>query len=224
MRRIVPVLVVALLAATVTKAPAQPPQRRGFRGFGGGSVFLLLQESVRKELQLTDEQIDKLREARDQLRPNFRELRGLSREEIREKIQEMREKSEKLLADILKPEQLKRLKQIELQQQGLMGALRNREVASSLGLTEDQREQLRALQQDFIRAMRDLRESGGDRREMFEKIQEFRKSTEEKILKVLTSEQKAKWKELTGEPFKGEIRRGFGRRGGRGGRPPADRP
>jgi hypothetical protein len=33
---------------------------------------------------------------------------------------------------------------------------------------------------------------------------------------VLTPEQQAKWKELTGEPFKGEIRRGFRRGDGDG--------
>src|SRR5262249_17232863 len=35
------------------------------------------------------------------------------------------------------------------------------------------------------------------------------KATEERLLKVLTDEQKTKWQELLGEPFKGELKRGF---------------
>jgi len=37
----------------------------------------------------------------------------------------------------------------------------------------------------------------------------------EKTLGLLTADQKTKWKEMTGEPFKGEIR--FGPPGGGGG-------
>jgi hypothetical protein len=53
---------------------------------------------------------------------------------------------------------------------------------------------------------------------------ELRKSTNEKVLAVLTDEQKTKWTELTGAPFTGEIRlggEGQRRPGAEGARRPA---
>ncbi len=48
-----------------------------------------------------------------------------------------------------------------------------------------------------------------DRRKM-QKMQEFRKSQTDKYMNVLSAEQKAKWKQLIGEEFKGKIEfRGF---------------
>ena len=40
------------------------------------------------------------------------------------------------------------------------------------------------------------------------KMDDVRKNSGEKLLAVLSPEQKAKWTELQGEPFKGEIRVG----------------
>jgi Spy/CpxP family protein refolding chaperone len=56
------------------------------------------------------------------------------------------------------------------------------------------------------------------REKQFEKIDVLRKTTDEKLLGVLTQKQLAKWEELQGESFSGEI---FGPgRFGRGGPPP----
>ena len=54
------------------------------------------------------------------------------------------EKQLKQLAEILKPDQMERLKQIDLQMQG-PAALRNPEVIAALGLTLEQREKLGAI-------------------------------------------------------------------------------
>jgi len=48
-------------------------------------------------------------------------------------------------------------------------------------------------------------------------MQETQKANNEKAVALLTDAQKAKWKELTGEPFKGSLNAGFG--GGRRQRP-----
>jgi hypothetical protein len=53
--------------------------------------------------------------------------------------------------------------------------------------------------------------------ESMEKMNDLRTGTDEKLLAVLNDKQKAKWKELQGEPFKME----WGGRG-RGGRGPSD--
>jgi hypothetical protein len=45
-------------------------------------------------------------------------------------------------------------------------------------------------------------------------MEALNKKNQEKVMKVLTEEQQATWKTLTGEPFKGELQ--FGPPGGRG--------
>jgi hypothetical protein len=110
------------------------------------------------------------------------------------------------VAEILKPEQLKRVKQISLQQQGAQ-SLSNLEVASALKLTDEQSSKIKRIQEE-TRTARGQRGQRGQRdEEMLKKLAEARKATNEKLMNVLTDEQKAKWKELTGEPFKGEISR-----------------
>ena len=49
---------------------------------------------------------------------------------------------------------------------------------------------------------------------MAKKMQELQKDATTKAMKVLSSEQKTKWKEMTGEPFKGQITFGQPRRRG----------
>jgi hypothetical protein len=80
----------ALLLVAYAAAPAQQFGGGGFGGFGGGQqdiTTLLRNASVKKEIKLTDEQLEKVPAA-----------------------------VLKALGDVLTPEQLTRLKQIDLQQ------------------------------------------------------------------------------------------------------------
>jgi Spy/CpxP family protein refolding chaperone len=190
----------------------QRGQRGGFGGFGGGTVFLLNQKSVQDELKLSDEQITKAKELSDKQRESFRGQRGQRGqrdEEARKKLEEARQATEKAVAEILKPEQLKRVKQISLQQQGAR-ALNNPDVATALKLSDVQKEKLKSIRGEAQTA-RGQRGQGGQRGQRSEeerkKQEEARKATNEKLMNVLTAEQKTKWKEMTGEPFKGEISR-----------------
>jgi Spy/CpxP family protein refolding chaperone len=208
MRR-VGVLVLVLGAAAMTAAPAWA-QRGGGGGRGGpgggGPMFLLTQKSVQDELKLAPDQVEKIKELAQKQQEAFAGLRDLSQEERQAKMREMRQANDKALAEVLKPEQMKRLRQINLQQMGAM-ALGNAETAKTLGLTDEQKEKIKAIGDDARKEMQELRQSGGDPDDVRKKTEEIRKSSGEKMMAVLTDEQKAKWKELAGEPFKGEIRR-----------------
>ena len=202
-------LAAAVVAMAVSPALAQQQRQRqgGGRGFGGGGVMNLLgQESVQKELKLSDEQVKKIQELGTKQREAFQGLRDLSQEERRTKMQELTKANDKAIGEILKPNQLKRARQIALQRQGATAVL-NEDVAKSLNITDDQKQKIREIQ---AKAREESQGAGFDE-EGRKKREEVRKQTNEKVMALLTAEQKTKLKEMQGEPFTGEIRFG-GRR------------
>jgi Spy/CpxP family protein refolding chaperone len=191
-------------------------QRGGFGGGGGG--FLLANKSVQDELKLSQEQLDKIKEHNEKQMEKFQALKELPKEERKEKRQalakEMTAENEKFAKEILKPEQHKRFKQIEYQAAGLR-AFEMPDVASALKLTDEQKEDIKKLQEDTDRDIREMLKEGGKEnfKENFKKAAGMRKDAMTKAVGLLKPEQKEEWKKLTGEPF--EVRfEGF--RGGRG--------
>jgi hypothetical protein len=226
------VFVVGVALLLVVPAMAQQRQRgqgqgRGGRGggFGGpGLAGLIRNEGVQKELGLTSDQTQKAEEAVQKVSEKYQDeratLRDLSPEERREKMTALNTKindeSLKALHDVLKPEQLKRLKQVELQQRG-PDALTDPEIQSKLNLTSDQKSKIKTIAADYAAERGQLfqgaRGGGGDFQEAQKKMTAMRKATMEKISDVLTSAQKETWKEMTGTPFEVQFQ-GRGRRGG----------
>jgi Spy/CpxP family protein refolding chaperone len=209
-------LAAAVVVMAVSPALAQEQQRQrqrggGFGGFGGGTLFLLTQKSVQEELKLSDEQVKKVTELQEKQREGFQGFQDLSQEERRTKMQEMTKAQNEAIAKLLKPEQLKRAKQISLQQQvrfGIAFVVSNEEIAKELKITDDQKAKLEEIRGKMREEMQGL----GRDEEGAKKRQEIMKATNEKVEGVLTAEQKAKLKELQGEQFKGEIQRPqFGR-------------
>jgi hypothetical protein len=139
-------------------------------------------------------------------------LRDLSPEERREKMQEMQkaatEAAEKFMKEHFKPEQTKRMKEITLQQGGLM-AFNNEEVQKQLKLTDEQKDKIRTLAEDFNNDRRELFQGGGEPQENMRKMQALSKEYLAKAVQVLNDDQKAQWKEMTGKPF--ELRMEFRR-------------
>jgi hypothetical protein len=176
-------------------------------------VMLLGQKSVQEELKLSGDQIKKAEELAAKQRETLQSLRDLDQEERGKKMQEINQANQKSLAEILKPNQVKRLRQISLQLAGAQ-AFNNPEVAAELKLTDDQKEKIREIRQQTNQQAQSIRENTSDRTEARQKVEQLNKSTAGKVIGLLTAEQKEKWKELIGEPFKGEIIRG--RRGGAG--------
>lgn len=190
-------------------------QGRGMQGGPGmgGPMMLLGIEDVRKELKLDDGQIKKFEEVASKQREMMRDFRDMSPEERREKMQEIT----KEVTGILNADQQKRLKQLQYQSQGIVAALGTEEVRKEIGLSEDQQSQVRSINEDMRAQQREMFQGGGgggDRQEMMRKMEEMRKSTETKVMGVLNDTQKAKWKEMQGEPFKGNLRPQMPRRGG----------
>ena len=227
------VFAIALCASDVlAQGPGRGGRQRGARGGGpGGGVSadqLLRSEAVQNELEMTEEQKESLKEMagngprmdRDAIRA---ELEGLSDEERADKIKEMRASREKermeKLEEVLLPHQMERLQQISVQAAARGGAraLMSGKLAEELGITDDQKEELREKSEEL-------------QKEFQEKVNELRAEMQKKLVESLTSEQQAKLKEISGEDFTfeqpqrgdrfaGGMRGGQqGRRGGAGGR------
>jgi hypothetical protein len=218
-------LAVALAVGTAVPSQAQG-QGRGFRGRGGfgGPGFLLRMPEVQKELKLEAAQVELLN-ALQHNRPQFNreEFQNLSQDERRKRFEAMRAEQEKKVAEILNKDQVARLKQLELQQEGVR-ALGRTEVANALKLSADQKskidkineEERAAMQQAFqgFRNNNGQQPSQEDRRAAFEKIQAMRTANEAKILGVLTDGQKKQFEAMQGPKFTfPERRRGRGNNG-----------
>ena len=175
-------------------------------GGGGGSLFLLTQKSVQDELKLSEEQVKKVTALEEKQREGFKGFKDLSKEDRKTKMEERAKETKKSVDEILKPEQVKRLKQISLQQSGSR-AFSEPEVAEALKLSDEQKEKIKTIQEDAAKEMRGLFTPDGDRAEARKKMEAARKATDEKVQGVLSAEQKSKFKDLAGEPFKGEIKR-----------------
>ncbi|WZP00881.1 hypothetical protein EP7_002539 [Isosphaeraceae bacterium EP7] len=203
-----PLLAFGLMALISTPALAQQG-RGGFGGGFGGGAMLLTNEGVQKELKLEDDQVSKVKTLADELRTKsrdgFQSLQSLEGEERGKKMQELaKENSEALhkgLAEILKPDQVKRFKQIEWQQQGA-NVLANAHVAETLKLNDEQKTKVKDLLAGHSKQQRELFQAAqGDRETIREKMTALQKETKEKGLALLTAEQKSSLDNLLGSPY-----------------------
>jgi Spy/CpxP family protein refolding chaperone len=252
-------VVVAMCLATTVLAqppggqrPGGPPGLGFGFGFGGGLgelLGLLRNEQVQKEVGITAEQRSKLEEAgrqlmeqgREQFRQQFQGMRDLSPEERRQRFAQLMDESRARVEEVLKPvltaEQMARLRQIELQvaMQGPRGVrtLLRKDVASALGLTEEQVKQIEALADRINEQMREAFQPGAgpeQREQMRAKMEQLRTQARAEVEKILTQEQLGKLKELLGAPFRMEMpgppgfRRGEGGPGPGGAPPGGERP
>ena len=172
-----------ILGATL--ASGQQPFGGRFGGGAGGAggadpLALLRNEQVRRELDVTDEQVEQLPDA-----------------------------VSKALKGVLNEKQVQRLRQIELQQRGPQ-AFQDKQVQQQLKLNEDQVQNITNILTDQRREMEEMFKGGirgGFNKEAFGKMATMRKETNEKVMGVLTSDQRKAYKQMLGEEFKLERQR-----------------
>jgi hypothetical protein len=191
-------VIAAITVALLLGAPALAQ----FRGGGG---ILATNASVQKELKLTDEQVEKVKTAAKDLLTSLKDSfpgKDATAEQRAEFAKKSSEVRNKVLAGILKPAQMKRLRQIELQQSGPTDADSQKE----LGLSDEQKTKIKEIADKSREERRDLGKGFKDNpKETQEKMAKLTKDTTEKELAVLTDAQKKQWKEMTGEPFEVKI-------------------
>jgi len=126
-----------------------------------------------------------------------------------EKMTKLNDETKVAVEGVLKPDQAKRLKQITYQIQG-PAAFEDKEVQTALKFTDEQKEKVKAIVDEFnkdrMEIMRSGFQPGGDREEMqkrreenMKKVAALTKETDEKVGEKLTDEQKKLWKDMIGE-------------------------
>jgi hypothetical protein len=235
-----PALMIVLTAlATCATAGAQQEQNRSQEGQGrrvrsmmmGGmtgvdpSLMILRSEKVQKELELMDDQKEKLKALGEQIREEFQKeysgLRDLPQEERAVKMLELREKlkartqeiRDKVEKEILLPHQVDRLKQLGLQARG-PSALVDAKVLQELGVSDAQKERLTKLRERVEKERQTM--FGGGREgfrnmseeqrrarftEMREKMDKLTKEVTTEAMSILTPQQKEKLEKMQGKKF-----------------------
>jgi len=203
-------LTVGGLVFLASPAWAQRPGGPGGPGGLGGGPLLLIVPNVQEELKLTGEQTRTLPQIIQQIMGKYREeilsFRDLPQQE---RIQKQRELT-KAMNDAAKKElsftaeQSRRFDQISLQQRSIE-VFGDPEVQAKLMLTQEQLAKIHEIATDASGRYQEIANSvGNDREEALRKIRQLQKDLMSKAQGVMTDEQKASWKELTGEPF--EVR------------------
>jgi serine/threonine protein kinase len=196
--------------------PGVPEYRRGLFSIDQNlgwlrdrNRFLLLtHSSVQEELKLAPDQARQIKDLAQKRRAFFGDHRGFNHENWHAKLDELAGQ-EKTLVRGLKAEQARRLKQIAWQQAGA-AAFGNPEVIEALHLTSRQRDQIHGIQKSvFWPKPQPGQRAHGFRPEGRKRNDGHEVSALDRILNVLTAEQKVTWKKLLGLPFKGAMYLGY---------------
>lgn len=194
----------------------------GQRGQGQQGGQVVFRTDVQADLQLTDEQKTKLTEYRTSMRGNRQRGQGGGggnggggngggQGANREEMLARRAEQQKKLAEILTPEQVKRLKEIQIQMAGPQAVL-EADVQKELGLDAAQVKKVEDVQKTFREANQAVQQRVRSQEIDREKAAEARKTNNEalktEITKILTAAQQEKLKALGGKPFKADAEGG----------------
>jgi len=199
------ILVFGLLVTCVSFARSADPANpeKIIPREGAVQLILLCQHSVQDDLKLTKDQIQKIEAFADSQWKKMHEIHKLEPEKAHPKFEDLGKENVKFISETLKPEQHKRLDQISMHVAGLLWAL-DPKVAQALNLTDAQKQKIKELHKAAhkeVEAAFDM----PDKAARHTKFEELRKAHRKELMMVLTDEQKTKWKEMAGEPFKGKL-------------------
>jgi hypothetical protein len=200
-------LAVGAACLALSSARGQTPfTRLSATGLGA----MIENERVQKELRLTDDQIKKCTAIHARIQGKYQEtfekLRAQKQaQQILELTKVANQETLKAFAEVLQPQQLRRLQQIDLQQRGAL-AFQEPDVIKALQLTPDQQELVKTINADAGKEMKDsFVNPQAKLEEVGRKIGELRKETMERATAVLTEAQRKMWQEMVGAPFEFKI-------------------
>ena len=236
------VLVAALGLVMVASDSLVAQRGRTRGGWGGeemremfrqmGNMQLLSQQSIIKDMDLSDEQQDNLKklgeDVRAEMRDMWRSMQGKSQEERSEEIKSFMTDLKGEMDKILLPHQRKRFRQITLQNSmrrgrgrtgGVTALLQNKGLMKELGYDE---EELKELMDKVKKKTEEVNE------EVNRKVAKIREEGQKEVMSVLPKKLQNAIKEQLGESFdfntmQNRWMRGRDRGGDRGGDKGGDR-
>ncbi len=169
--------------------------------FPAPDVFSLANnQSVQQEIELVDEQLQQIRKINQEFSEKISEHVRLGDgnmnpdrgRELSLLIKELNEQKKAKMEGVLLPHQFDRLRQIALQTQlqrsGEAATLGSQQVASALGITDEQKQRIEQRASEL-------------KKDMDEKIARMKEQARETLLNELTREQREKLKAMMGESF-----------------------
>lgn len=186
----------AVLAVSAQAAEGPVPE------IGTVELLLLRQESVQQELKIGTQEAAAIRDFTTQQHKKAMKAEKLDEAQRDRQYDQMAEENEAFLKKNLKPAQHERLNQIAMQRAGLLWVT-HKSVSAKLSLSDKQKEQAKAEQLKARTETDAALAATGDERT--KKLKELNENSSQRLKKLLTSEQQAKWDELVGQPFKGEF-------------------
>jgi hypothetical protein len=204
-------LIVSLAGTPCAVGQEIPDETRRELVRGLGIPFIVFRDKVMDELKVTDQQREKLLQHLVQqvmAHTAFNEdLKGSAEEKEKkgnEYHKEMLQKLAKALKETLKPDQLKRLRQLELQRGGLYLIAERPELPEELKITDKEKMQFAPILEDLQRKtevlVKEVRLKDNPE-EILPKIIKIRKECSAKLEAALDEAQKKRWKDMVGEPF-----------------------
>lgn len=185
-----------------------PPPGAPF-GMGGGGgipwspVALVSLREIQDELSVSDIQRTQLQEMQRQLEEKTRANEAKMREafqgpeeqrmelfqSINQKTQEANQYANSKIDGILEMQQRERLKQLQLQREGV-GVFARRDIIDELKLTDEQQERMQSIR------------SAGQPAGPFGQNDDQRRQLTEELVAILDDSQKGKWVSMTGKDFR----------------------
>jgi Spy/CpxP family protein refolding chaperone len=196
------IAILTCIAVLLVAESAQAQRGRGFRWlFGTSKVEIATLAEVQSDLKLSDEQKTRITEIYDQLRDDRRAMFGTGfgkASEIFQRSEALNAEAAAKVESLLDDSQRKRLQEIAIQQNGPR-SLHDPAVVASLGLSDEQKAKLSGVRDEnrtefenaFRQYGREWRRQAGDLVEKFD----------ERLLAVLTPEQRERFDQLAGEPL-----------------------
>ena len=164
-------------------------------------LALVENKDAQKDLKLVVDQLERLAELSEAYQAG---VKGLNFQDI-EKRKKVNEAARNGLADVLDGDQAKRLKQLEVQQRGA-NIFFDPQLVKELTITQQQQTALlKAMQAVGPKSMAAIQNAKGNQQEIRKAISDINRNLTADIVKGLTPDQQAKWRDLTGAPFDGSF-------------------
>jgi peroxiredoxin len=194
----------AAAAESTDKPPVEQaaPNGESRQSVADPIILLIRDDAVRAELKFTADErraIDELLARHNRMLLAIRDVSPNGADETaRPALAELRQQ----FATILSGDQRRRLSGLILQAQGYDSLLRD-DVVARLKLTDQQRQQLAAIGEQFRTKAQELQKSssGSSPEELQEKLDELQKARQKQTLAVLDKQQADQFAALLGEPF-----------------------